>query len=216
MLVVTRNKRLLHQGRLARSQHCYCNLCYHEYCAEPDTGRIQDRVSRRCFQLIGVTRCGTVLSMGTLGDELKQRKPFRNIREEAILNIWRTGDVLAARLEDLLQTRDLSRTQYNALRILRGAGRDGLPCGEVAARMLTRGPDVTRMLDRLSRRGLARRGRVREDRRIILARITPRGMELLTELDAPVAKLIDEITGHIKESQFGTLIKILERLRSRP
>jgi DNA-binding MarR family transcriptional regulator len=151
--------------------------------------------------------------MGKLREELKQRRPFRSLREEAILNIWRTGDILARRLDQVLKTRGLSNTQYNALRILRGAGDDGLPCSDVAGRMLTRDPDITRLLDRLAKRGLARRVRVRQDRRVILAKITSAGLNLLAELENPVAQLIDGSTAHLKENEIHTLIGILEGLR---
>jgi len=151
--------------------------------------------------------------MGKLGEELKQRKPFRNLREEAILNVWRTGDILADRLHGLLKGRGLSQTQYNALRILRGAGEHGLPCGEVGARMLTRDPDITRLLDRLARRGLARRSRVREDHRVVLAKITPAGSKLLTELEGPVGELIDEMLSHMKDAELRTMIATLEQIR---
>src|SRR5216684_4598944 len=144
--------------------------------------------------------------MGKLQDELQQHKPFRNLREEAILNVWRTGDFVAQRLQHLLKTHGLSQTQYNVLRILRGAGKDGLPCGEIAGRLLTRDPDVTRLLDRLVRRRLARRARITQDRRVILARITPSGMQLLSDLDPLVDRLIDETLGHVKNSRLHTLV----------
>ena len=151
--------------------------------------------------------------MGKLKEELKQHKPFRNLPEEAVLNVWRTGDYMARRLQALLKTRSISQTQYNVLRIMRGAGADGLACGEIGGRMLTQDPDITRLLDRLVRRGLARRTRLRQDRRVILARITPAGIRLLAELETPVAKLIDQIVGHMAKSQLEELIALLEKLR---
>ena len=153
--------------------------------------------------------------MTDLRQELKQSKPFRNIREEAMLNIWRTGDILAHRLDLLLKKRGLTRTQYNFLRILRGAGEDGLPCGDVSERMLTHYPDVTRLVDRLARRGLARRVRTRQDRRVILAKITPPGVDLLGDLESPVAELVDGMMAILKDSDVRTLIRILEELRRR-
>ena len=152
--------------------------------------------------------------MRKLSLELKQRKPFRNLREEAMLNIWRTGDVLAEGLDLLLKSYDLSRGQYNVLRILRGAGEEGIPFGEVAERLLTRGPDVTRMVDRLARGGLAERVRVARDRRVILAKITPRALILLAELDGPVARLTDRMMGQLPNTRLKALIKCLEELRS--
>lgn len=152
--------------------------------------------------------------MGKLQQELQQRKPFRNLAEEAILNVWRTGDHVAYRLQQLLKTRGISQTQYNVLRILRGSGDEGLPCGEISGRMLTHDPDVTRLLDRLVRSGLARRTRLRSDRRVIIARITPTGMDLLAELEIPVARLIDEAMGHLTQAQLKALSELLEMARA--
>lgn len=152
--------------------------------------------------------------MPKLQEELKQRRPFRNLPEEAILNVWRTGDFVGQRLQQLLKCNGISQTQYNVLRILRGAGHEGLPCGEIAERMLTRDPDITRLMDRLIRSGLARRVRLRQDRRVILAKITPAGVDLLDELKRPVAELIDEMMGHMTVSQLETLISLLEQARN--
>jgi DNA-binding MarR family transcriptional regulator len=151
--------------------------------------------------------------MGMLQQELKQRKPFRSQGEEAILNIWHTGDFLWYQLQQLLKTHGITQPQYNVLRILRGAGTEGLPCSEIVGRMLTLDPDVTRLLDRLARAGLARRTRNRRDRRVVLARITPRGSELLERLETPVAQLIDGMTGHIGSSRLKLLVSILEAVR---
>ena len=152
--------------------------------------------------------------MGNLREELKQRKPFRNLREEAVLNVWRTADFLAHHLQVLLKTRGVSQTQYNVLRILRGAGKEGIALGEIAGRMLTHDPDITRLMNRLVRRGLARRVRIREDRRVILARITAAGVKLLADLEGPVEQLIDEMMGALNGSQMEALIALLERARS--
>ena len=152
--------------------------------------------------------------MGKLREELKQRKPFRNHRDEAVLNVWRTSDFLAQRLQALLKTRGISQTQYNVLRILRGASPEGIPCGEIAGRMLTHDPDITRLMDRLVRRGLARRTRLRQDRRVVLAGITPAGSSLLAELESPVSHLIDEMMGHMPDSRLKTLIALLEAARN--
>lgn len=152
--------------------------------------------------------------MENLRQELKQSRPFRNLNEETILNVWRTGDFVAAKLQRLLKTQGgISQTQYNVLRILRGSGRGGLPCGEIAGRMLTRDPDVTRLMDRLVRQRLARRAREHQDRRVIRARITPAGVRLLAELEAPVNKLIDQTLGHMKKSELRTLIALLSGVR---
>ncbi len=96
--------------------------------------------------------------------------------EAAFLELLRTTDMLSRNLVQVLKTEDLSPTQYNVLRILRGTP-EGLPCGEIANRMITRDPDVTRLLDRLEKRGLISRCRETKDRRMVMARITPEGLE---------------------------------------
>src|ERR1700682_5880573 len=98
--------------------------------------------------------------------------------EAAFLELLRTTDMLSRGLISVLKTEELSATQYNVLRILRGAPQ-GLPCGEIASRMITRDPDVTRLLDRMEKRGLISRSRESRDRRLVLARITPEGLKLV-------------------------------------
>src|SRR3954462_12771022 len=111
--------------------------------------------------------------------ELKQRKPFTCREEELMLNIMRTADQLQRRMGELLKAAELSATQYNVLRILRGAGSEGLACGEISERMVTRDPDITRLLDPLEKRNLVTRSREKEDRRVVTARIAPAGLDLL-------------------------------------
>ena len=94
-----------------------------------------------------------------LQDEIRQRKPFDSLEEEAVLNVLRTADVLLQRLTTVLKPFKLSHSQYNVLRILRGAGPEGLACREIGERMITRDPDITRLLDRLEARGLLTRTR---------------------------------------------------------
>jgi DNA-binding MarR family transcriptional regulator len=150
---------------------------------------------------------------GRLQAEIKQSKPFTSLREEALLNLWRTTDALNHAPQQLLRTHGVSQTQYNALRILRGAGKDGLPAGEIGARMVTRDPDITRLLDRLERDGLARRGADKSDRRIVRARITPKGLNLLARLDHPLMQLIEQTLGHMKDARLKALIGLLEEAR---
>src|SRR5437763_16041038 len=106
-------------------------------------------------------------------------------QEAAFLDLLRTTDMLSRGLIQVLKTEDLSATQYNVLRILRGAP-EGLACGEIASRMITRDPDVPELLDRLAKRGLISRRRETKDRRTVMARITPAGLKLLSRLDGPV------------------------------
>src|SRR5271167_3970927 len=105
--------------------------------------------------------------------------------ETAFLDLLRTCDLLARGPAQVLKNEDLSATQYNVLRILRGAP-DGLPCGEISNRMITRDPDITRLLDRLEKRGLISRCRETADRRMVMTRITPEGLKVLSGLDDPV------------------------------
>src|SRR5205807_5118182 len=108
----------------------------------------------------------------------------------------------------------LTGTQYNALRILRGAGADGIPCSEIGQRMITRDPDITRLLDRLQKRGLVERSRGRQDRRVIYGKITAAGLKLLRDMDAPVDKHGREMLRHVGQAKLQRLIDLLELVRS--
>src|SRR5437762_14379784 len=115
----------------------------------------------------------------------ENKRRTSNAEEAAFLDLLRTTDMLSRGLAHVLKNEDLSATQYNVLRILRGAP-EGLPCGEIGNRMITRDPDITRLLDRLEKRGLISRCRESKDRRMVTARITTEGSKLLTRLDEPV------------------------------
>jgi len=146
--------------------------------------------------------------------EIKQNKPFSSIEEEAFLALQRTADQLQGRVGEWLKTWGLSPTQYNALRILRGAGEEGLACSEIAERMINRDPDITRLLDRLEKRGLTRRSRDSNDRRVINAYITKEGLQLLKKLDAPVQEFQQVLLGHVGERKLKALIEILCAMRN--
>jgi DNA-binding MarR family transcriptional regulator len=150
-----------------------------------------------------------------LRTEIHQTKPFASLEEEVFLNLHRTADALLHGLEAALKPVGLSASQYNVLRILRGAEAEGLACREVAERMVTRDPDITRLLDRLEARGLVIRARDRADRRVITVRITPEGLRLLQALEAPVAELPRRQLGHLDEAQLRTLIELLQAARER-
>lgn len=129
--------------------------------------------------------------------------------EEALfVELVRTADRLSRAPAQLLREHDLSPAPYNVLRILRGAP-DGLLCGEIAARMITREPDITRLLDRLEKRGLTQRCREEQDRRRVLVRITPAGLALLARLDAPVQELHRRQLGHLDPKQLKMLGDLL-------
>ena len=119
--------------------------------------------------------------MRGLQAELKQNVPFRSREQEAYLALLRTADALQTSVEAKLGEFGLTGTQYNALRILRGAGPEGLPCSEIGERMITRDPDVTRLLNRLEKRGLVRRTRAHADRRVVRGIITAAGLKLLRD-----------------------------------
>ncbi|HEX7940476.1 MAG TPA: MarR family transcriptional regulator, partial [Gemmatimonadaceae bacterium] len=125
----------------------------------------------------------------TLQQDLKQKKPFRSLQQEAYLSVVRTSTSLMDAMEDLVKARGISATQYNVLRILRGSGAEGLCRNELRDRMLTRMPDMTRLLDRMEDAGLVVRAREGDDRRMVMTRITEKGRRLLDELDAPVMAL---------------------------
>jgi len=121
--------------------------------------------------------------------------------------------MLSRGLVRILKTEDLSATQYNVLRILRGSP-DGLPCGEIASRMITRDPDITRLLDRLERRGLISRCRETKDRRMVMAGITPDGLKLLARLDEPVGDAHRKQLGHLGRERLRALTELLHAARA--
>lgn len=150
---------------------------------------------------------------GHLQKELKQRKPFATLEQEVVLNVMRTAAALRQGTGSVLRPYDLSPPQYNILRILRGADENGLPCSEVGDRLVTRDPDVTRLLDRMEKRGLVTRGRWSTDRRVVNARITKKGIGLVNQLDAPMTEMHVAQLGHMKKKDLKTLVDLLEAAR---
>lgn len=145
--------------------------------------------------------------------EIKQTKPFRSLESEAYLNLLRTADALLRKEVELLKEYGLSPTQYNALRILRGSGDQGVTCGELSERMLTKDPDVTRLIDRLAARGFLERSRSDQDRRIVRTRITQAGLTVLAKLDDPSEQWSRSQLGHMSKAELRELIRLLERAR---
>lgn len=143
--------------------------------------------------------------MNGLQKELGQTKTFPTTEEEGYLGLLRTAEVLRGQVNELLRPFELSHSQYNVLRILRGAGESGISASEIYKRLVTNDSDVTKLLDRLEARALATRCRDDKDRRVVTARITEQGLMLLSELDAPV--------GELHKKQFGDLgAGLLEKL----
>lgn len=151
--------------------------------------------------------------MPSLQDELKQNKPFRTLRQEAQLNVVRTANVLSDAFERMLKPHGITGTQYNVLRILRGAEPDGLCRNEVSQRLLNRMPDATRLLDRMEEAGLVTRERSTTDRRLVTTRITRKGRQIVDSLDDAADHQHDQTLGHMTEQQLRTLIKLLTMAR---
>jgi DNA-binding MarR family transcriptional regulator len=132
--------------------------------------------------------------------------------EAAYVDLLRTTELLSRPLNQLLKGDDLSPAQYNILRILRGCP-EGLTCGEIGNRMISRDPDITRLLDRMEKRKLIRRERYDKDRRVVLARITDEGLETLRRLDHPVRETHRKLLGHLGIERLRALHELLELCR---
>lgn len=150
---------------------------------------------------------------GKLEAEIKQSKPFARIEDEAFVNLIRTADRLTAASAQTMKTWDISPTQYNVLRILRGAGEEGLCCGEVGERLVTRDPDITRLLDRMEARGLVSRARDRKDRRVITVRISESGLRILEEMEPAMEEFGRRQLGRLGTDKLRSLIELLEQAR---
>ncbi len=153
---------------------------------------------------------------GKLRREIKQNRPFVSVQEEVVLSLVRTADEVAVPMNEVLREAGLSQSQYNILRILRGAGEEGQPCGEIAERMVRRDPDLTRLLDRLETAGLVSRSRDTRDRRVIRASITRKGLDLLAKLDKPVDESVKRALAHVPVTRLRALLELLEELRPEP
>jgi DNA-binding MarR family transcriptional regulator len=151
----------------------------------------------------------------TLQEEIKQTKPFASLEQEAHLSVIRTAAILADEVEKFLRPYEITGTQYNVLRILRGAEPDGLCRNEVRDRMLTRMPDMTRLLDRMEDAGLVVRSRERDDRRMVLTRISPRGQKLLADIDDAVQKEHKSRFSKLDNSELRTVIELLSKVRQK-
>jgi DNA-binding MarR family transcriptional regulator len=147
-----------------------------------------------------------------LKEEIKQTKPFQSPGQEAKLAVLKTADTIRREMVRIVAPRGLSLEQYNVLRILRGAGCDGLPTLEVAARMIEQTPAITRLIDKLEAKGLVERVRSETDRRQVYCRISRSGLQLLAELDEPVTAANSRIGG-LSKTELRALIASLEKIR---
>lgn len=153
----------------------------------------------------------------SLKDEIGKRTPFDLAEQEAYLNLLRTKNILEGDMAALFKTKALSEATYNALRILRGeqqaGGAAGVPCQVIGERLITRVPDVTRLIDRLERSGLAKRGRTADDRRVVLVSITKKGLAVLESLDRPLMDLHRRQLRHMGREELAELNRLLVKAR---
>ncbi len=150
-----------------------------------------------------------------LKDEIKQTKPFTSLEQEAMLSIQRTDALLGYSIIEALKPYDVTPTQYNVLRILRGAGPSGLCREDIRRRLISQVPDVTRLLDRMEEAGLVGRERDPVDRRLVTSRITDAGLALLEKLEAPITRLHEQQLGHMTNAELRSLITLLAKARER-
>jgi DNA-binding MarR family transcriptional regulator len=153
--------------------------------------------------------------MSRIQEEIKQGRPFRSAQEEAFVQLLRTYDLLYYELTEFLRPSGISPTQYNVLRILRGAGDVGLTCGEVGERMVTREPDITRLLDRVERQGWIERRRQTDDRRVVRAWIKAEGLKLLSQIDKSLDRFQRSQFPKMSQEQLDALSRLLEQVRAR-
>ena len=139
-------------------------------------------------------------------------KPSASVEAHAFISLQKAADGLAQEVEKLLKANDLTAAQYNTLRILRGAEPEGLPCSSIADRMISRDPDMTRLLDRMEKRSLITRERQKDDRRVVKARITKPGLDLLKTLDQPVHELHKRQFQHVPGARLKLLIELIDQV----
>lgn len=145
--------------------------------------------------------------------DLKQSRPFANLEHGAQLSIIRTSSMLTDAFERMLKPHGITSTQFNVLRILRGAGDTGLCRNEIGDRMITRMPDVTRLLDRMEEAGYIARERSTEDRRMVRTSLADKGYQLLAEIDEEVSTEQRRPFRELSEKQLEELIEMLASVR---
>ncbi len=155
------------------------------------------------------------MARSKIGEEIGQRRPFRSPEHECLVGLLRTTDVLRRSLSRAVEPYGVTLQQYNVLRILRGAP-EGLSCGDIGSRLITHDPDITRLLDRLEKRGLISRCRESKDRRMVLTRITPEGLKRLARLDEPVQEAHRGLLGHLGRDRLRALRALLRASRGAP
>jgi len=152
--------------------------------------------------------------MGTIREEIRQTKPFASAAEEAVVTLLGTADRVRTALGRVVESHGITLQQYNVLRILRGAGPEGLPTLDIASRMIEHSPGVTRLLDRLGAQRLARRERCPADRRQVLCHATPLALRLLAGLDGPVAEAGRRCLAPLPPARIAGLVQALDAVRA--
>ena len=146
--------------------------------------------------------------------EIKQRKPFRSVSQEAVIGLLRTVDLLRRRISAEIEPEGITMQQYNVLRILRGAGEEGLPTLEIITRMIEQAPGITRLLDRLEAKHLVARERCPEDRRQVTCRISDSGLELLSRLDRTLNHADETLLEPLTVAEQRQLVRMLDQVRA--
>ena len=152
--------------------------------------------------------------MGSLKDEIQQQRPFQSVHEQALLNLIRTADCVQRSVEKAIRPFGITSTQYNALRILRGAHPQGLTCSEIGDRMVAAAPDITRLVARLKKLRLVLQHRDARDRRVLWTRISAAGLRLLREIDPTIARAPAELLGHLSAPELDEFTRLLEKARA--
>ena len=160
----------------------------------------------------GALLAGRSKPMPKIYEEIKQSKPLSSSAQVAAITIFRTSDVVRHAVESSLSAFGLSNEQYNVLRILRGAGENGLPTLEISDRMLSRSPNITRLLDKMIAKKLVRRSRPKEDRRVVIVSLTPQGLALTGHLDGVVDNVFNRFPP-TTDAEMQTLLDVLDRIR---
>jgi DNA-binding MarR family transcriptional regulator len=153
------------------------------------------------------------MTRSVLQMELGKKNPFDSLEQEASLNLARTQDHISVEFARLFGEHGISPPWYNVLRILLGHGGEGVPCQEIAGQMVTRMPDITRLVDRLEEAALVERRRIPQDRRVVLVRITKAGLDLLARLDRPLLELHKHLLGHLTRDELAELNRLLVKAR---
>lgn len=150
-----------------------------------------------------------------IGREIRQTQPFASLQQQVVVNLMRTcRTVEESWAQHLKRIEGISTSQYNILRILRGARPGALRISEISERMIDRDPDVTRLVDRLIRKGLVRRERGEEDRRVVLVEITAAGLALLARLDQPVVEYARAVMAGLTQKRLRALNALLDQVRA--